>query len=224
MKKIIAAICVFSSSIYYGQIKQEVKVEPFSKIKAGSALKVIVSLGNQESVVFEAEEEVLKKMRAEVKGGELQLSIEGKCNSEKDILVYVTAKSLKEVEADGAASVEIKDELKGDKLKMEAKGAAKITAQINTKELLAEVSGAGYIKIKGEAVKLSADVSGAGNLKADDLKAKEVEVHANGAGKASVNASDNLKASASGAGNIYYTGDPKNKELDAKSAGHISKG
>jgi hypothetical protein len=115
----------------------------------------------------------------------------------------------------------VKDVLKNESLKLEIGGASNMKAQIKVSDLHLEVTGASQVALSGEAAKMKAEISGAASLKASELKVKDADMEATGAAKACIEVSENLKAEASGAGNISYGGNPKNKSCEARSAGYI---
>jgi hypothetical protein len=203
--------------------KKEVKAEGFTGIEATSAIEVIVTMGVTEGVVFEAGEDALAKLKAEVKKGELHLYVDGNLNNEGPLKAYVSAKTLNELGVSGAASINVKQAITCDKMELKATGAGSIKLEINAKEVTANTSGAAQIKLSGTTKKLIATATGAACLKAEDLKANDVEVTATGAGNAKVNVSESLNAHASGAGNVTYIGEPKRSQVNAKSAGSINK-
>jgi hypothetical protein len=221
--KMFTAALVIGAASLFGQSKKDVKVESFTGIEATSAIEVIVSIGTTEGVTFEASDEALKKLKAEVNKGELKLFVDGSLNNEGPLRAYVNAKSLGNLEVNGAASINVKQAITCDKMELEASGAGSIKLELNSQEVKANASGAAQIKLSGSTKKLMATATGAACLKAEDLKANNVDVTASGAGNAKVNVSENLNANASGAGSVTYIGEPKKSQVHAKSAGSVSK-
>jgi hypothetical protein len=207
----------------FAQGKEERKVESFDRISVTSAIRLEISTGNRESVTVEAEESLMKQVKTEVKGGELNLYLDGHFSSERGVVIRVVAKEIKAIEASGATSVDVKDLIKGETLKLEISGASKLKTKIKVNQLDLEMSGASHVALSGDADKMKAEVSGAASLKADELKLKDADIEATGAASASIDVSESLNAEASGAGHIRYNGNPKNKNLDAKSAGYIQR-
>jgi hypothetical protein len=203
--------------------KKEVKAEGFTEINATSAIEVIVSIGASEGVTFEAEEEALSKLKAEVKNGELRLFVDGSLQNSGKMKAFVTAKSLSELEVSGAASIDVRTPITCDKMELEASGAGHINLDITAKDIIVDATGASQIKIKGSTTNLKARASGAASLKAEELKAQSVDVTASGAGSAKVNVIESLNANASGAGSVTYIGEPKKSKVNARSAGSVNK-
>lgn len=85
------------------------------------------------------------------------------------------------------------------------------------------IEGAGRVKAVGKVGKLILRSEGAGTVDASELVAASVDVSIEGAGKATVNATQSLKASIEGAGIITYWGDPKNVERNIDGIGRIVK-
>jgi len=223
MKKtgIVLALCMGLGA--YAQTKKAVKVEGFSGIQASSAIEVEVTMAETEGLVFEASDEALSKLKAEVKKGSLYLHVEGNLKHDGGIKAYVNAKTLRDLVVNGAASIHVKQPVTCDKIELEASGAGSIKLDLNAQEVIANTSGAAVIKISGTTKKLTATATGAACLKAEDLKASDVDVTASGAGNARVNVSESLNAHASGAGNVTYIGDPKKSQVNEKSAGSVNK-
>ncbi len=225
MKNIISLLGAFAiiTTACQAQTKQERPVNGFTSIKAESAIQVIVTMGDKESLYFESDEETLPKLQAEVRSGCLRIYTNKNIKGDHKLIAHVSAKMLNGLSASGAADIELSNTLNCDKLRLEASGAGNIKAQVNAKEIDAEATGAGNIKVSGVVHKLKAEATGAGNLKAGELKSETAEVNASGAGTVRVNVSQSLDAEASGAGSIIYSGDPKSKNINVSTAGSVKK-
>jgi Putative auto-transporter adhesin, head GIN domain len=91
---------------------------------------------------------------------------------------------------------------------------------INNESLTIDASGASKIKVEGAAKELRVDLSGACRLDAENLKSESVWVEASGASNATVFASNEINAEASGASCVRYAGEPK--EVKKQSSGASS--
>jgi Putative auto-transporter adhesin, head GIN domain len=178
-----------------GVMKTEVRpVEPFTSIvvtDVESSLLIIEQTG-EESLTVTAEENLLAMFTSEVKHGVLYLTFKkGNSFHGKRPTYKVTVKDLRHIHVQGGVEIEA-TKLASEKLSILVEGAA-----------------AG--KLSGRSDDLTIDIKGAGLLSAGDLKAKRAKVSVQGAGQVTVNASDELDAEMSGAGIIWYIGDPKLK-------------
>jgi hypothetical protein len=178
-----------------GVMKTEVRpVEPFTSIvvtDVESSLLIIEQTG-EESLTVTAEENLLAMFTSEVKHGVLYLTFKkGNSFHGKRPTYKVTVKDLRHIHVQGGVEIEA-SKLASEKLSILVEGAA-----------------AG--KLSGRSDDLTIDIKGAGVLSAGDLKAKRAKVSVQGAGQVTVNASDELDAEMSGAGIIWYIGEPKLK-------------
>jgi len=176
-----------------GVMKTEArKIEPFTSIvltDVESSYLVIEQTG-EESLTITAEENLLEMFTSEVRDGVLYLSFKkGNSFHGKRPTYKVTVKDLRRIHVQGGAAIEA-SKLNGEKLSILIEGAA---------------GG----NLSGRVDDLTIEIKGAGWLSAGELKARRAKVSVEGAGKVTVNASDELDADVSGAGIVWYIGDPK---------------
>jgi hypothetical protein len=221
MKNILFLSALVLCAALTAQTKQDRPVSGFNAIKVSSAIKVILTMGDQESLTFEAEDDVLPKLKSEVRNGELHLFTEGNTNTKKDMKAYVTARQLQGVEVTGAASLKLTNNLQGDKFSMESSGAGNIEMAIKVNELDCDITGAANIELKGEAARIMLDLSGASDFSASKLTSENVKIKATGASKAQVSASKTLKVNATGASKVIYSGAPKDKDIFTSGAASV---
>lgn len=175
-------------------------VSGFTKIQTGGAINVEVSAQKDFSVVVEGDDNLLQFIKTETSGDTLKIYTEDKINPKSRIIVKISMPAIDEAEVSGASNAVISN-VQSESLKLEASGASKIT-------------------VDGTATNLKSETSGASGIYADSLNVENADVEANGASKTVVSANNELKADASGASSIYYTGEPKN--LVSKSSGASS--
>jgi hypothetical protein len=101
--------------------------------------------------------------------------------------------------------------------------AGDLILDIEAKLIELSISSSGDANLTGSSDYLDASLSSAGNLNAYDLEAKKCKIKVSSAGNAKIYVTDELSATASSAGDIYYLGDPKIKNLSSSSAGGIHK-
>ncbi len=225
MKKLILLSALFIGFLTQlsAQIKQERLLSGFTKLKVSSAIKVIVTVGAVNKVTVEADESVIDKIKTEVKENTLHLYSKEHYTTTKGVVIYVTVTELTSVHASGASAVSATSPINTKVLDIEASGASEIKLDIKTESLNLELSGASSTTFKGSTTALQASVSGASALKAQDLTSVNTQVSASGASSAKVNASEVLKAQASGASSIRYAGDPKDKSVNVSGSGSVKK-
>jgi hypothetical protein len=155
------------------------------------------------SVVIEADDNLLQYIKTEVRGDTLKIYTDGKISMQKKASVKISMPEITGLDVSGASTVVVSN-VKADALELDASGASNIT-------------------IDGEAKELVADASGASEIDAEELKVENAAVEASGASSATVSPANELKADASGASSIYYTGEPKNVVPKSSGASSVKK-
>jgi hypothetical protein len=175
----------------------------FEEIETGGAVNVEVSISNEFKVTVEADDNLIEYIKTETSGNTLKIYSEKRISPKTKINVKVSMPEINSLDVSGASTAVVSN-VKTDSIKLEASGASKI-------------------KIDGEAKTLESDASGASGINAEGLKVETADIEASGASNVTVWANDDLKADASGASSIYYTGDPKNITQNSSGASSVNK-
>ncbi len=187
-----------------GNAKSEKRnVSGFKQIEAGGAITLEIDAQKDFSVKIEADDNLLPLIKTEVSGDTLKISTEDRISSKTKIVVRISMPELTSLNISGASGAVVSN-VKTDSLKLEASGASKI-------------------KISGEANDLESDATGASGIDAEGLTVNDADVEASGASNTTVSVANNLKADASGASTVYYTGEPKSVEPESSGASSIKK-
>lgn len=187
-----------------GNAKSEKRnVSGFKQIEAGGAVTLEIDAQKDFSVELEADDNLLPLIKTEVSGDTLKISTEDRISSKTKIIVKISMPELTSLDISGASGAVVSN-VKTDSLKLEASGASKI-------------------KISGEANNLESGANGASGIDAEGLTVNDADVVASGASNITVSAANNLKADASGASTILYTGEPKNVEPTSSGASSVKK-
>ena len=191
-----------------GKVKKETRnVSSFDAIKIGGAFEVYLTQGN-ESLVVEADENLLDIITTEVRGGTLVISTDKNIKNAEELNLYIGFKDLERIDISGAVELKADGRLKFDELDIEGSGASEIELDLTADRLSLDFSGASELDLAGSAGTCNIDISGASEIQAYDLELKDCTIDISGAGEAKLNVSDKLKASVSGAGSIRYEGNP----------------
>ncbi len=194
----------FGNATGSGTMKLEKRDVPaFSAVNISGAYDVEIVVQKEQSLEIEGDDNLLPLIKTEVKNGVLSINNEKSFSTKKALRVRISVQNLDAISTSGASEFTVTN-VKSDEFNIEA-------------------SGAGSIEISGETKTLEVGMSGAVGLDAKDLKAQKVTVTTSGAASADVYASEELRASVSGAGNVDYYGDPKTVSEDTSGAGSISK-
>lgn len=187
---------------------QDRKVSGFTGLDVSGGFEVHVTLGNNEGVRIEADENLLENIKTDVKGGVLHIYNEESISSKKTMKAYVTLRELNSLDISGGVKVIGNSTFKSADFKMDLSGASNVKLKLDTNKLTAEMSGASKVALDGRADQLILDMSGASDVDAENLEAKKVRVDASGASKVKVFAKESLDIDASGASLVRYKGSP----------------
>lgn len=196
--------CKFGQVTGSGTMRLEKRdVSTFTAVDISGAYDVEIVAQKDQSLEIEGDDNLLPLIKTEVKNGVLNIYNEKSFNTKHKLRVRIAVQSLDGLNTSGASDFTI--------------------TNVKTDEFNVDASGASNIQIAGETKNLEVEMSGAGELDAKDLHAQGVKITLSGAAHADVYATETLRASVSGAGNVNYYGDPKTVNEDTSGAGSISK-
>lgn len=218
-----AASCVLDTGVRgSGHVVEETRtVAPFEAVEAGGRFHVVLTQGPAGPLRLEGEDNILPRIRTEVRNGTLKLHSRDKLGRIEPIVVYASSPTLTRAELSGAGKLRTTGTLTGRELRLAISGAGSIDADLTVDRLDVAISGAGEARLRGSARAFSFSASGAGECEARELRCEDVDVTISGAGSATVHASGTLKADISGAGSVRYAGQPAVVEQDVSGAGSV---
>jgi hypothetical protein len=185
--------------------KEERPSKAFNRIELQGSADVEVTIGETQSVVVEADDNVLPLIRTSVSGGNT-LVINWKPNTNirnyQTVRVIVTVPSLEAVKITGSGNVTVNG-LKAADVRFDLPGSGNITAV-------------------GQADRLRINLGGSGNIFCESLQTRDVTVDLTGSGNIQVYATDSLDVTVRGSGNVFYRGNPANVEKSTPGSGNIS--
>lgn len=175
----------------------------FNAIDVGGAFQVEIVAQQDFSVEVEADDNLLPMIRTEVDGGVLKIETDGRISPTKPIRIRISAPDINTMDISGVAAVTA-------------------TGMKNAKTSV-DLSGKSTLSISGQTDKLVVEISGASHLDAEELKAVDAVIDASGASRTKVNLTGDLRADASGASSIIYSGTPGDVEKSSSGAASISR-
>ncbi len=198
-------ICLFATSGLFAQTKTETRpVSNFSAIKASSAFSITVNKGNTESLVIEADENIMPYVRSEVKNGELKLYLDGRkhFHNVKTMKAAIGVKNLNRVDLSGACKLSSNDLFDVPKFEIDLSGASNVQLNIKAQVLNVDASGASSIDLKAAAREAKFEASGSCKMQLD-LQSAGASFDLSGACKAAITgATEHVTFDLSGACNI----------------------
>ena len=191
-------------------IKQERKVEQFSKIDLSIAAHVYLKQGHTQSVVVEADNGYIDDIKTVVNNNTLVIKIDKWMLHYKDVNVYITTPNVDSLDVSGSGKIEALTLIKTSHLNLNISGSGKIhIPELNATNVSADISGSGRINLEGKSNinKLSFDISGSGKFTCTE-QTQNVTGSISGSGICDVYATEIMNIDISGSGKVYYKGKP----------------
>lgn len=191
-------------------ISETRNVSGFHGLVLANSGDVVVTQGDTESLVVEAEDNILPLVETTVTDGVLKLGF--KANEEvhytKRLLFKISVKTLDNLMLAGSGNVDAKA-LKADKFKVMLAGSGNVNVgDLETDALTVDIAGSGGVKLAGKAAKQAVRVMGSGDYEAGALKTGAATVKVVGSGDCELTASETLDITMSGSGDVSYHGNP----------------
>ncbi len=211
-----------------GPLVQETRpAQGFNRVEIANAIHGEITLGDTTSVRLEGAADILPLIHTKLDGNSLKVYADHDYSTTTPVRVFITTPHLSSIEISGASHANVKGfseaeftahasgasqlaaEVKATKLKGESTGASSIVLNsVNGGDVDLAASGASRIKLSGTCARLAVDASGSSHLDLASLKAESAQLSASGASSIKLEVTRTLKAEASGASRITYTGSP----------------
>jgi hypothetical protein len=196
----------------------------FHAIEVSGFGDVRIEQTGSESVVIEAEDNLLPLLVAEVNGGRLKVGTKPNINLRptRPVIFHVTVSRLEAVEVSGSGDIKA-PRLQTPSLTCRISGSGSLRVDdLDAERVDSRISGSGDVRLAGRADDIVLHVSGSGTYHAGGLRCRNASVAISGSGDATVNASRSLTADVSGSGSIRYLGEPS-VEVHVSGSGSVSK-
>lgn len=197
-----------------GQVITETRaVSDFDSVAFGSFGELTIRAGEQEALTIEGEDNLLREIHTEVRGGTLYVDFTerngwARVRPTRPIRFTLTVVALEKLDLSGAGNVTVND-LRTGRLQATLSGAGNLAlANLDADEAVASITGAGSLEAAGVTEHLEVIVSGLGDFKGADLQSETARVHLTGVGGATVWVMRRLEAIISGVGSVQYYGQP----------------
>jgi len=211
----------------FGQRMETCPVSQFTGIFASGTFEITVVKGNEESLLLEADNDIMPYVHSKVKDGVLKLYFDKKIPEDmryKTVKVNVVIKDLNKVFLSGRCMLISNDTFSPTKFKVMCSGHSVMMININTKQLDISVCGKNKIQINanviddtevnmsgysevdltGSTTNFKIDISGFSSVKAKDFIAKTANINSSGTCNVNVNVTDVVKINSSDTTTINY--------------------
>ncbi len=204
-------------------VKQDREIGHFTAISAGTGLDVFVVQGDKESVTVEADENLQDNIITEVRGDKLVVKIEDRIRRAKAMSVYITLVDVNKIHISSGCDFETKSTIKVQELEIEVSSGANANLDIHADKLSCSVSSGADADLWGTANYFYAKASSGSDLDAHKLTAKICKAKASSGADVTVNATEEIDASASSGGDVSYYGNPTKVDVNTSSGGDVNR-
>lgn len=178
-------------------------VAAFKSVELAGGNNVVIQVGEKQSVVVKADDNLLNHVTTNVKSGTLVIgNTPGSLTAKSPMSVEVNVPSLEAVTLAGGGNI--------------------VVSGIKTESLTVTLSGGGNLTGSGTATSLDVTVSGSGNVWFTQLAASYVQAVVSGSGTIYVTATKSLDAFVPGSGTIIYSGNPQDVTKSVTGSGAIT--
>lgn len=187
---------------------------------------LVITQGDTEGLIVEAEKDLMKYIRTFVRGRTLHIYLDPASmlfsHPQKPMRFQVAMKSVKGLDLSGSGTI-YAEKVTTDDLDIDISGSGQTTIDdLTANSLSLDISGSGKSRMKGTVDRETIEISGSGTVNHEDLASKDVKVDVSGSGETFVNTSDTLDIDISGSGDVTYTGIPKVRQHISGSGDIIS--
>lgn len=183
-------------------VTETYSLRDFDKIDFSGAAEMTIIQGRESAVTLTTDDNIVDQYEVKVRRDTLII------NPKPNRNFRPTDKILFEVTVD-------------DLERIDQSGATDITTELSMDDLDIDVSGASNFTLVGSGETIDLDVSGASYFNGKDYRVENLDADVSGASNATVWVTEILEATASGASDIDYYGNPTDFELDASGASDI---
>jgi hypothetical protein len=195
----------------------------FTKINARGGFEIEVVKGSGSSYEVIGNEEEVNSVKISISGNTIYISPAKKNTRNLNPTIKLTMSQLNGIDLSGACEVRSDDTFPGENFELETSGASTIKIGLSVDKLTANISGASDIKFFGDAKSVDLECSGASELDWESFKITDAEVNCSGASEITMNVSNSLNGTLSGASDFEYVTKPQEFNLKSSGASNIHK-
>ncbi len=205
------------------RIEENREVSSFDAISVGYGIDVHLHQSQKTSVSVKARKEIMDNIVTVVKNGTLVIKVDNwkrKTRGRMDVTVHVP--SLNGISASGGSDVYGKGNWSMDDLEINLSGGSDLEMELTANNIEANASGGSDISLIGNADKIAINCSGGSDVEAKKFKVKHCEVSCSGGSDVDIHVTESIDASASGASDITYKGNPSQVRVQSSGSSDIS--
>lgn len=232
--KNIFRIAIFFSIIILGngciaqqsgpQVTKDFNISNFEILHLETIGKVIYEQSSSAYLTVEGGENLVDKIRATSDGNRLSIVFEPnrKIHNKSNLVYKIGSPVLTQLDYNGVGKLSFNDGFKGSSLHINHEGVGNLSIENCTLDnFRLDFNAVGSCKITGTTNSTFIDADGVGSIDCSNLKSNFTTVKSDGVGSISVHAEKEIEISASGVGNVTYSGNPDNVKTETSGVGKI---
>jgi hypothetical protein len=196
-----------------GNVTNETReVSDFNSVAITGSGDATITMGDSESVVIEAEDNIIPLIETKILNGKLVIGMKPgtSISTTRPIRYTISAKNLNGVETTGSVDISIANPAKAESFSASTTGSGNIKLnELQAQTFNARTTGSGDINVaNGKVESLTVTTSGSGDFIGTNLACGTVNATTSGSGNITMWAKDSLTGRTSGSGDIKYYGQP----------------
>jgi Putative auto-transporter adhesin, head GIN domain len=189
-------------------VTKDLTVQPFEQLEVSGVFNVRLTQGSSEAVKIEAEDNLQPLFEVRNEGSKLVVAMkkDAHFNSKKKLTVFVTFKTLKNLDLKMVGNVSCEGTLNLGDLTLDNKSVGSVDLAFSAQKLAITNKSVGSLKLSGKADNAVIKSHSVGSIRATDLLVQTMDIENEGVGSAEVNAARELRVSDSFLGKVKNVG------------------
>ncbi|RLD68042.1 MAG: hypothetical protein DRI84_00875 [Bacteroidetes bacterium] len=222
MKTIYTSLIILTFSIsLFAQNEASLRIEDFNRLEISQPLNIYLHQSDSSYILLQGKDVDASKIEVDIQDEKLFLNVKGSANMNSQIHIYT--KDFREIEVSTASNIHTEGQLKGEQLKIKVSGASNVKLNIDYTALNVFITGASDLWVFGRADTLNLVCSGASDFDSYGTKNIFSRVEVSGASDVNVNPDSTLIAELTGASELRFKKEPKQKFIKATGSSEYSR-
>ncbi|PLX20196.1 MAG: hypothetical protein C0599_09545 [Salinivirgaceae bacterium] len=153
-------------------VKEERTVKDFTKVSVSDGIDLYLTQGNEEKLVLEVDENLLKYIKTEVKGNTLKIYSDKNIKKPESLKAYLTFKSLDRIKGSSGADIYAEDGIEADEMDIDMSSGSDMKIKLKANKASFDMSSGSDAIVKFDGKVLDIDASSGSDL---DIKADKLD-------------------------------------------------
>lgn len=213
-KKTLSLICfcylgILSAQVTTGEVvEQNRMLTGFTTIDVDDGIDVYLTPGVNTTVRVKADDYLISKLRTELNGQELKISMDGSYRKPKKLEVHIELPVLEGIAAQGGSDVFTTGSFQLRDFYIRLSKGSELCLNLVAQKVSCNLSGGSGANLQGKVNYFSGDTRGGSILKASELEIQKCKLQALSGSDAYIRVLGELEMEAIESSGIYYQGNP----------------